>query len=111
MEVVTLAAVLSVIRGWDGKWFEGAALHTQGVDEDGGDRKRGVEVSGEELDLYSCEAPLWEVFQSLTCAACLMRDDWKPWQGDEGCFTVKWTRGPQGVWGRWARLVSAEQQE
>ena len=80
-EVVTLAAVLSVIRGWDGKWFEGAALHTQGVDEDGGDRKRGVEVSGEELDLYSCEAPLWEVFQSLTCAACLMRDDWKAMAG------------------------------
>ena len=35
-----------MIRGWDGKWFEGAGLHTRGVDEDGGDRKRGVEVVG-----------------------------------------------------------------
>ena len=111
IEGVKSAAVLSMIRGWDGKWFEGAGLHTRGVDEDGGDRKRGVEVSGEQLDHYLCEAPLWEVFQWLTYAACLMREDWKPWEGDERWFTVKWTRGSRGAWRRWVRVVSAGQRE
>ena len=99
-------AVLSLIAGWDGQSFERAALYTLGIDDDAGDTARAVDVSGKGLGLYLQEVPLWNVFQRLTCTAALLeRDDWKPWDGDERLFNLKWTRGPRGFWRRWASVA------
>ena len=99
------AAILSMIAGWDGEWFEWAGLHTLGVNDDAGETKRGVELAGEEQDLYLREIPLWDAFQWLTyAAACSERGDWTPWDGDTRYFSVKWTRGPRRAWRRWVRV-------
>ena len=100
------AAVLSLIAGWDGQSFERAALYTLGIDDEAGDTARAVDLSGKGLGLYLQEVPLWEVFERLTCTAALWEhDDWKPWDGDERLFNLKWKRGPRGFWRRWPSVA------
>ena len=103
LEGARKVAILSMTAGWDGQSVERAALYTLDIEEDAGDAARAVDLSGQGLGLHLQEVPLWDVFQRLTCTAALWeRDDWKPWDGDERLFHLKWMRGTRSAWRRWA---------